>query len=147
MTRRGARADPRAGPGRRRPGPDTFGLKVGVGYRLRLANLPDRPGAELFPVIEVVGHLHRPDGIDPGRFPIRVVFTEDDLVDAVDRGRLVTQIVYLEDPEQALPIALPKDEIPVVTLSPAEEPLKVAAALGRVMAIVRLGGRKPTSTS
>jgi uncharacterized repeat protein (TIGR01451 family) len=122
----------------------TIGLRVGVGYRLRLSNLPDRPGAELFPVIEVVGHLHRPDGIDPSRFPIRVTFTADDLVDAVDHGRLVTLIAYLEDPEQALPIALPKDEIPVVTLSPTEEPLRVAQALGRVMAIVRLGGRHPS---
>jgi uncharacterized repeat protein (TIGR01451 family) len=123
----------------------TVGLKVGVGYRLRLANLPERPGAELFPVIEVVGHLHRPEGIDPSRFPIRVTFTEDDLVDAVDRGRLVTLIVYLEDPDQALPMALPKDEIPVVTLSPTEEPLRVAKALGRVMAIVRIGGRHPSA--
>ena len=122
----------------------TFGLKVGVGYRLRLSNLPDRPGAELYPVIEIVGHLHRPEGLDPAKFPIRVVLTADDFTDAVDRGRLVTQVVYLEDPEQALPIALPKNEIPVITLNPAEEPLKVGAALGRVMAIVRIGGRKPT---
>jgi uncharacterized repeat protein (TIGR01451 family) len=121
----------------------TLGLRVGTGYRLRLANLPERPGAELFPVIEVVGHLHRPDDIDPARFPIRVTFSEDDLVDALDRGRLVTLIVYLEDPEQAMPITLPKDEMPVVTLSPVEEPLRVARALGRPMAIVRLGGRKP----
>ncbi len=125
-------------------GLDTFGLKLGVGYQLRLSELPDRPGAELFPVVEVVGHLHRPNGMDPGRFPIRVVFSEADFADAVDRGRLVTQVVYLEDPEQALPIAMPKDEIPVVSLSPAEDPLKVAAALGRVMVIVHLGGRKPT---
>lgn len=123
----------------------TVGMRVGVGYRLRLANLPDRPGAELFPVIEVIGHLHRPADLDPFKFPIRVTFTEDDLRDAVDRGRLVTLIVYLEDPEQSLPITLPKDEIPVVTLSPAEEPLRVAKALGRVMAIVRLGGRQPSA--
>jgi uncharacterized repeat protein (TIGR01451 family) len=120
------------------------GLKVGVGYRLRLSNLPERPGVELFPVIEVVGHLHRPEGIDPGKFPIRVSFTEDDLHDAADRARLVTQVVYLEDPDQALPIHFPKDEIPVVTISPAEDPLRVGKALGRVMAIVRLGARKPT---
>jgi uncharacterized repeat protein (TIGR01451 family) len=123
----------------------TVGLKVGVGYQLRLTNLPERPGAVLFPVIEVVGHLHRPEGIDPSRFPIRVTFTEEDLVDAVDHGRLVTLIVYLEDPEQALPMALPKDEIPVVTLSPTEEPLRVAKALGRPMAIVRVGGRHPSA--
>jgi uncharacterized repeat protein (TIGR01451 family) len=123
----------------------TVGLRVGVGYRLRLSNLPDRPDAELFPVIEIVGHLHRPEGIDPARYPIRVAFTLDDLEQALDRGRLVTQVVYLEDPEQALPIALPKDEVSVVTVGPSEDPLKVAAALGRVMALVRTGGRKPST--
>jgi uncharacterized repeat protein (TIGR01451 family) len=122
----------------------TVGLKVGVAYRLKVSNLPDRPDQELFPVIELVGHLHRPAGIDPGKYPIRVVFTIDDFEDVVDRGRLVTQVIYLEDPAQALPIALPKDQIPVVTLGPTEEPLHVGAALGRVMAIVRMGGRQPT---
>jgi uncharacterized repeat protein (TIGR01451 family) len=126
------------------PAQAVYGLRVGVGYRLRVWDLPGRPGAELFPVVEVVGHLHRPSGIDPVQFPVRVDFGEDDVVDAVDRGRLVTQVVYLEDPDQALPITLPRGEIPVVTLSPVEEPLKVAAALGRVMAIVRIGGRRPT---
>jgi uncharacterized repeat protein (TIGR01451 family) len=122
----------------------TVGLKVGVSYHLRLSNLPEKPGVEIFPVIEVVGHLHRPAVIDPGKYPIRVVFTEEDLDDVVDRGRLVTQVIYLEDPEQALPIAMPKEQIPVVSISSAEDPLKVATALGRVMAVVRLGGRRPT---
>ncbi len=121
----------------------TFGLRVGVGYRLRLSNLPNREGAEIFPVIEVVGHLHRPQGIDPAKFPIRVELSEADFEDVLRHGRLVTQVVYLEDPEQALPLHLPKDEIPVVSLTPAEDPLKVAAALGRPMAIVRIGGRMP----
>lgn len=131
-------ADPAAAAG-------VFGLKVGVGYRLHITNLPNRPGAELYPVIEIVGHLHRPNGVDALKFPIRIVFTEDDLIEAADRGRLVTQVVYLENPDLALPIALPKGEIPIVTLSPGEEPLKVAAALGRVTAIVRIGGRRPTA--
>ena len=122
----------------------TVGLKVGIPYRLRVTNLPERPQAEIYPVIEVVGHLHRPFGIDPGKYPIRVVFDEDDFVDVNDRGRLVTQVIYLEDPEQALPLSMPKDKIPIVTISPSEQPLKVAAALGRVMAIVRMGGRRPT---
>ena len=122
----------------------TVGLKIGVSYHLKLSHLPERPGVEVFPVIEVVGHLHRPAAVDPGKYPVRVVFTEDDLDDVVDRGRLVTQVIYLEDPEQALPIALPKEQIAVVGLSPAENPLKVATALGRVMAIVRIGNRRPT---
>jgi uncharacterized repeat protein (TIGR01451 family) len=122
----------------------TVGLKRGVGYRLRIANAPERPGRELFPVIEVVGHLHRPAGIDPAKYPIRVVFNQDDLDDTIDRTRLVTKIIYLEDPDQAIPFRMPKDQVPVLTLSPTEPPLRVASALGRPVAIVRMGMRKPT---
>ncbi len=121
----------------------TVGLKVGTGYRLRVTNIPERPGVELFPVIEVVGHLHRPAKVDPGKFPIRVVFDLQDLYDVVDQSRLVTRVVYLEDPDNAVPLKTDKDVPPSVELNAAEEPLKVASALGRVMAIVRLGLRKP----
>jgi uncharacterized repeat protein (TIGR01451 family) len=119
------------------------GLVRGVGYRLRIGNIPDRPGAELFPVIEVVGHLHRPTEIDPGKYPIRVVFNTEDLYDVLDRSRLLTKVIYLEDPDSAIPFRLPKDQIPVLTISPTEPPLQVARALGRPMAIVRMGGRRP----
>jgi uncharacterized repeat protein (TIGR01451 family) len=120
------------------------GLKVGSGYKLRISNIPDRPELELFPMIEIVGHLHRPANIDPGKFPVRVVFALEDLLDAADKGRLFTQVVYLEDPDQALPIKLGKDEPPSVMLNPAEDAVRVGAALGRVIAVVRIGGRKPT---
>ena len=123
----------------------TFGMRVGTAYYLRLSNLPNRPEAELFPVIQLVGHLHRPPGVDPSRYPIRVQLTEDDIDNVLRNGRLVTEIVYLEDPEQALPLHLPKDEIPVVTLSPAENPMKVAQALGRPMVVVEIGNRAPTA--
>ncbi len=122
----------------------TVGLQRGVGYRLRLSNVPHRPDAELFPVVEIVGHLHRPAEIDPGKYPIRVVFTDEELWEVVDAGRMITKVIYLEDPEQALPLKLGKDRIPSVTIGAAEDPVRVAAALGRVVAIVRVGGRRPT---
>jgi uncharacterized repeat protein (TIGR01451 family) len=122
----------------------TFGMRVGVSYQLRLSNLPDRPGVELFPTVQLVGHLHRPPHIDPGKYPIRIPLRLDDLDDVTTRGQLVTQVVYLEDPEQAIPVSMPRDQVPIVDLSPAEDPLKVAPALGRVMAVVRIGGRQPT---
>jgi uncharacterized repeat protein (TIGR01451 family) len=135
---------PEALPGANESDPLTVGLRVGVGYRLKLSNLPGNPTAEVYPTIEVVGHLHRPQGINPLKFPIRVVFDDEDLEEVAAKGHLVTHVVYLEDPEQAVPITLPKDEIPKATIGPGEDPLKVAAALGRVMAIVRVGGRAPT---
>jgi uncharacterized repeat protein (TIGR01451 family) len=122
----------------------TVGLRRGVGYRLRVTGIVERPLTELFPVVEIVGHLHRPDGIDPAKYPIRVVFNQDDLDDAVDRGRLVTKVIYLEDPDQAIPLRMAKDQVSVVTLNPSEPPLRVASALGRPVAIVRIGGRRPT---
>ncbi|MHB1561869.1 MAG: hypothetical protein ACYC61_30840 [Isosphaeraceae bacterium] len=122
----------------------TVGLKRGVGYRLRLSNIPEREGAELFPVIEVVGHLHRPDGIDPAKYPIRVIFTLEDIDAVLNQSRMLTKVLYLEDPDQALPVRMPRDQIPIVSISPTENPLRVAAAMGRPMAIVRLGGRRPT---
>jgi uncharacterized repeat protein (TIGR01451 family) len=122
----------------------TVGLRRGVGYRLRVTGIVERPMAELYPVVEIVGHLHRPEGIDPGKYPIRIAFTQDDMDDAVDRGRLVTKVIYLEDPDQAIPLKLHKDEVSVLTLNPTEPPLRVASALGRPVAIVRLGGRRPT---
>jgi uncharacterized repeat protein (TIGR01451 family) len=124
----------------------TVGLKRGVGYRLLVRGITERPVAELYPVVEIVGHLHRPEGIDPGKYPIRVVFNQDDMDDAVDRGRLVTKVIYLEDPDQAIPFKMAKDEVPVITLNPTEPPLRVASALGRPVAIVRIGGRRPTNS-
>jgi len=122
----------------------TVGLQRGVGYRLRLSEIPHRPGVELFPVVQVVGHMHRPNEIDPGKYPIRVIFSEEELWDVADNGRLVTKVIYLEDPEQAVPLKMDKDEIPTIGVNPTEDPVRVAAALGRVVAIVRIGGRRPT---
>lgn len=121
----------------------TYGMRVGVSYRLKLTGIPGRPEAEAYPTIELVGHLHRPEGIDPSKYPIRIQLTDEDFDDVLRSGRLITEVVYLEDPDQALPLYVPKDEIPVVTLSPAEDPVKVAAALGRPMAIVQIGNRAP----
>ena len=122
----------------------TVGLRVGVGYSLRVTNIPDRPGVELYPLVEILGHLHRPTGIDPSKYPIRILFRDLDLEDAADRGQLVTQVIYLEDPETAVPLALGKEDTPVVTIGAAEDPNRVARALGRVMAVVRIGGRQPS---
>ncbi len=123
----------------------TVGLRRGVGYRLRVSKIPYRPDVEIFPVVEVVGHLHRPQGVDPGKYPIRVVFRQEDLDDVVDLGRLVTKVVYLEDPDQAIPLKVAKDQVSSLTLNPTEPPLRVASALGRPMAIVRIGGRRPAA--
>ncbi|ADV64214.1 conserved repeat domain protein [Isosphaera pallida ATCC 43644] len=123
-----------------------FALRIGQPYRLRIANIPNRPlGTAIYPIVEVKGRLHRPAEIDPTTFPIRLVVTEEEINQVLDGGRLITQLVYLERPETALPIALDKDDLPTLDLDPSENPLQVVRRLGRVMAVVQLGGRVPTS--
>lgn len=126
-------------------GAATLGMKVGASYRLKLSNIPERPGAELYPLVEIVGHLHRPENIDPAKYPIRISWTLENLYETLDTGRLITQVVYLENPDLAVPYALPKDEIPRHVITPVEDPVKIAMGLGRIVAVVRLGGRVPSA--
>ena len=121
----------------------TFGLRVGVGYRLRVTNIPNREGLELFPIVEVVGHLHRPPAADPLKYPAVVPIDNLDIEDVLLRNQLVTQVIYLERPEDALPLSIPDGGIPVATITASEDPLKLAEALGRPMLIVRIGSRAP----
>ena len=123
-----------------------FALRIGQPYRLKIANIPNRPlGTAIYPIVEVKGRLHRPAEIDPTTFPIRLVVTEEEINQVLDGGRLITHLVYLERPETALPIALDKDDLPTLDLDPSENPLEVARRLGRIMAVVQVGGRVPTS--
>ena len=71
---RGPRPRARAGPARRRQGPGHLRPEGRPSYKLRVYDLPDRPGVELYPVVDMVGHVHRPTGIDPAKYPIRIVF-------------------------------------------------------------------------
>lgn len=127
-----------------RPGPNLHALRVGVTYRLKLSNLPERPGMEIFPAITVVGHLHRPPHLDPTRFPIRASITIEDIDDVLDNSQLATHVIYLENPDTALPVESTETIMPTLELGPGEDPFLYARKAGRIMAIVRVGARQPT---
>jgi hypothetical protein len=58
----------------------------------------------------------------------------------------VTRVIYIEDPQQALPIAQRADgEQPWIEAPPGEDPLVTADIRGRAVAILRIGGRVPSS--
>ena len=122
--------------------PAQAGLLVGATYRLRLSDMPDYPGAELYPSIEVLDRLHPPAGRQ-AEFPVPVQFSDEEIQNALD-GRLVTKVVYLEQPNRAVPgPALLGNSLPARPIPPRENPLEVADVQGRPMLIVRLGGRIP----
>ncbi len=118
------------------------GMLIGVPYRVQLQNLPEEFNSrECYPTIEIIDRTYAPQGMAQ-RFPIPVVFNEDDLRLAT-KGMLVTRVIYVEDPQLAIPgVQAPGDQLWHDAGSKAN-PLEVADRLGRPVAIVRLGARMP----
>jgi hypothetical protein len=125
------------------PAPLRAALLVGAVYRLRVSGIPLSPGVEVFPSIELIDRLYTPIAQE-WRFPIPIELTQDDLQLALD-GKFVTRVIYLEDPEQALPVKQAATQS-WFEVGPGRDPLVEADALGRPVAILRLGARLPNET-
>ena len=117
------------------PGRQNF-LQAAI-YRLKLTNLPDRPGVELYPTLEVAPVTPRTDAY-LAHAPIPVQFTDEDL-DQILSGNFVTKVIYLPDPEFQ-ELALAGVETLVSTrLDPGVDPIAEADRRGSIMAILRAG--------
>ena len=123
-------------------GSQLAGLLVGPVYRLRVTNLPNNPGAEVFPTIELIDRLYPPLG-KRLEFPVPIELTAEELQLAAE-GMFVTRVIYVEDPHQALPVAEREEGHQWFEAARGEDPLQVADRLGRPIAILRIGGRYPT---
>lgn len=121
--------------------PAQLGVIVGHTYRLRIRNLPELPGVELFPTIEVIGRLHPPKGQEH-EYPIPVHIDRKD-IDLAINGNLVTRVVYLEQPQFAAPF-----ELDASTrnrdIEAAANALREADRYGRPVLVLRMGGRLPS---
>jgi hypothetical protein len=125
--------------------PLRIGMLIAPVYRFRVSQIPDRPGAEVYPTIEVVNRIYPPLG-EEFRFPIPIELTLEELEMALN-GKFVTRVIYLEDPKQAVPVATGGDIAQTFfEVRPTDDPLAVADQLGRPVAILRLGGRLPEAT-
>ncbi len=106
-------------------------------YRLKLTNLPDREGVELYPTLEVAPVTPRTDAY-LAHSPIPIQFTDEDL-DQVLSGNYVTKVIYLPDPEFQ-ELALAGVETLVSTrLDPGVDPIVEADRRGSILAILRMG--------
>jgi hypothetical protein len=124
--------------------PALVAVNVGHIYRLRVSSMPAFPGLEVFPTVELLDRLHPPAGRD-NEFPIPIILTKDDVRTALT-GQLVTRIIYLEQPQIAQALDPLRRELPQSVL-PKDNSLKEADRLGRPMAIIRIGGRRPSGNS
>ncbi|QDT74891.1 hypothetical protein [Lacipirellula limnantheis] len=117
------------------PGRQNF--QQGAIYRLKLTNIPDRAGVELYPTLEVAPVTPRTDAY-LSHSPIPVQFTDEDL-DQVLAGNFVTKVIYLPDPEFQ-DLALAGVETLVSTrLDPGVDPIAEADRRGSILAILRIG--------
>lgn len=123
--------------------PLLVGMHIAPVYRLRVTNLPYRPGVEVYPTLEIIDRLYPPVGktLD---FPIPIELTEEDLLLAAS-GYFVTRVIYVEDPATALPVQGERERQSWLDAPRGEDPLTTALQLGRPVAILRIGSRTPDS--
>jgi len=124
-----------------RKAPIRAGLLIGQVYRLRVMDIPLRAGLEVFPTVEIIDRLYTPRD-QQRRFAIPIELTEEDLKLAMD-GKFVTRVIYLEDVDAALPVAQKPGSMDWFEAGVGQDPLAVADAMGRPVAILRLGARLP----
>ena len=85
--------------------PARYNFTQGFIYRLKLTDIPGRPGAQLYPTIEVAPSTPATDAY-LSHNPIPVQFTAEDFDQVIDGGNFVTKVIYLPDPKyQELAIA------------------------------------------
>jgi uncharacterized repeat protein (TIGR01451 family) len=124
--------------------PSQARMMVGHVYRVKISGIPERPGLELFPTIEILDRLHPPEG-KLEQYPIPVEITEQE-IEAAEHDRMVTKVVFLEQPDIAAP-ASDEVRIRVEELDSRVNLLEAADMRGRPIAIVRIGGRVPDVNS
>lgn len=121
--------------------PAQFGVPVGHLFRLKIDNIPDLPGVELYPTLEILDRLHPPRG-QKHNFPVLVHIDRRD-IDLTLAGNLVTRVVYLEQPQLAAPFEF-DEATRTRDLDKKDNALEQADRYGRPMVILRLGGRMPS---
>lgn len=117
------------------------GMLIGEVYRLRVGNIPNLEGFEVFPSVEVIDRLCPPPG-QATRFPVPIEIEQEDL-ELAAAGRYITRIIYVEDPKNAVPSRDLPDHQRVYEVRAHEDPLEVADEIGRPIAILRMGSRTP----
>lgn len=119
--------------------PGRYNFPQAAIYRLKLHNIPGRPGVELYPTLELGPTMPRTQAF-LAHNAVPVAFTDEDF-DQVLSGNFVTKVIYLPDPEFQ-ELALAGVETLVSTrLDPGVDPIVEADRRGSIMAIIRMGNK------
>ena len=125
--------------------PAQAGMQVGYAYRVKIANIPEHPGLEIYPTIELLGRLHPPTELKD-KYPVPVEITDEE-IEAVMNDQMVTKVIYLEQPQLAQPTRQVDGKMHTESLDTEVNLLQAADQRGRPIAILRIGGRIPDTNS
>jgi hypothetical protein len=120
------------------PVPGRYNFLQASIYRIKLSDIPGRPGVELYPTIEVVPANPKTDAFLAHNY-IPVDFTEEDF-DQISAGNYITKVIYLPDVTTQSQAATGIEELVSTRLEPGVDPIAEAHRRGHILCVVRVGG-------
>lgn len=118
--------------------PGRYNFGQGAIYRLKVTEIPNSPGLDLYPTLEVAPANSR-TATFLAHSSVPVSITQEDL-QQVAAGNFVVKVIYLPDPQfQDLAVAGGPDELVSSRLEPGVDPIAEAQRRGSILLIVRLG--------
>lgn len=117
--------------------PARYNFRQAQIYRLKLTDVPNKPGQEVYPTLEVYPGNAKVDAyLAHNAVPIEI--TDEDF-DHVMAGNFVTKVIYLPDAKyQELAIA-GVETLVSTRLDPGVDPVMEANRRGAILAVVRMG--------
>ena len=120
--------------------PGRHNFTQGVVHRLKITNIDDHPGLELYPTIEVMpGNAKTKEFL--AHSAVLVGFTDLDIQD-VANGSYVTKVIYFPDPKFQGDAWPGIEEILTTRFDPGRDPVREASRRGSVLLVVRMGNRQ-----
>jgi hypothetical protein len=117
--------------------PTRYNFIQGGIYRLKLSGIPQRPGLDLYPTLEVVpANAHTAQFLAHSAVPVR--FTEEDF-DQVAAGNYIIKVIYLPLPAFQEVVSIGPDEVVSTRLEPGIDPIAEAQRRGNILLVIRLG--------
>lgn len=108
-------------------------------YRLKLTNIPDQEGVELYPTLEIGPPTPRTQAfLAHNTIPVQLMV--DDFNQVVS-GNFVTKVIYLPDPDEQQPAIAGVDTLVSTRLDPGVDPIAEADRRGAILAVVRIGNK------
>jgi hypothetical protein len=118
-----------------REAPVRYNFVQGSIYRVRINGIPNRPGKNYYPTIEVYGAT--PDTMTfLAHSTVPVGFTDEDF-EQVNAGNMVVKVIYL--PSSTFQDVAAAEELVSTKLEPGVNPVEEAQRRGTILAVVRLG--------